>query len=506
MEEGGDSPCRVAFGVGAAGNSLRIRHPDKYTELCWEIEWTAGAIEWAFGLARRTTVADNGGRTADHISCWPHFSFKGHWPPTELGQAVKGALTATLTMPDPAKMPFLGIEGLSGSAFRVFLNRFLSSLPGAQYLELGVGIGSAMASALHGNRISAIGIDDFSESVSARSRLWDNLAIVDVENCSFAVIEKPFDELALDDYGPFDVVFYDGPVTVEAAFHAISVATTAVKDVAVYIFDDWNAPEIREAYRRLIAAGRVREMAAIDIRTTLDNSHPSFYGTHSGWHNGYKLALLERQHIPCAPKPLLPTTMSEAGARISTIETATTFEWRASVQLGDDFPHAAAFGSLGTTASLNSYSLTNVIFSFVTMLVYSELRPIRETAYLVSEHELSMPAPTDIEYHDIAGTVIQPLCRAWENYYHWTAQCLPAMLASIEAGRGDLLALPHLSSRQEESLRLLGLHDFPRFLLHRNRSYGFKDLEVCDLTYGGSSFQISTTVRKIFSLLAVWHG
>ncbi len=496
--EGVRSPYRVGFGAGARGASLRMVHPDPYCQLGWSMAWVAGALEWAFGASRIDAEADNGSIAAGD-QYWPHIRFHGHWPQTPAGAACKAALEAALTMTDASSAAYLGIEGLSGAAFRVFLNGLLRGLPQARYLELGVGVGSAMAAALHGNAVSATGIDDFSESKAAKARLLDNVGRVDRAQSAFRLIEESFDAVSLDGEEPFDVVFYDGPVAADAVVTALSAALPAMKDVAVYIFDDWNAQPVREGYRRLVDGGYVREIAAIDIRTTLNNGHPSFYGAQSGWHNGCRIALLERLALP-QPATTTPTTMSEAGAEVVAIESAAPFHGAGSVVLGATFPNAGFFERRERTSTQNSYLLRDVVCSFRTMLVYAKGRPIRETSYLVSDDEFAQPAPPrqETEFPDTPQTVIQPLSRPWPNYYHWIAQCLPAILAGTSRGGDKRLALPHLNRRYEESLALLGVQDYPRLTVQMGRAYGFRALEVSDFIYGRSAFVISTTARDVF--------
>jgi hypothetical protein len=507
-DAGTDPLYRVASRSGANGEPPAKLDLDAYDRLCWAMGWTTGAIGRAFAPARNERVAHPENLTPDDATPVPFFFFPNHWPEGTLSDACKAALAAALAMPDAGRTPFLDIEGLSGAGFRTFLNALLRGIPNARYLELGVGIGSTLATALHGNDVYAVGVDNFLESPDARTTLDANLARIDRQRGSLTILQKSFDELDVDEYGPFDVVFYDGPVAASAVVQAISVASRATRDLAIYIFDDWNFPEIRHGYISLLTNGELREIAAIDVRTTLDNSHPAIYGAVSGWHNGCRIALLQRQHAPRRLGATPATSMAQVGAERSTIETAMAFAGRGSIRLGEAFPNADFFGRCAMTASLDRYRLKDVVCSFATMLVYAAGSPIRETAYLVSEEELQGPPPvaSETEFHDFPQTVIQPLSRGWQNHFHWMAQCLPAALVGAASGCDALLALPPLAPRQEESLYLLGLHDHKRFPIQPGRAYGFRRLEVSDFIYGHSSFQLSSTVREVYQIMKARVG
>jgi len=107
------------------------------------------------------------------------------------------------------------------------------------------------------------------------------------------------------------------------------------------------------------------------------------------------------------------------------------------------------------------------------------------------------PASDQIQRCESSIPVVQPLSRAWKNYYHWVAQTLPAILAGIDKGPG-LIALPELTSGQEETIRLLGLHDYPRFRIEIGKSYSFRHLKVSDFVAGRSSFEISLHMQRVF--------
>ncbi len=159
-----------------------------------------------------------------------------------------------------------------------------------------------------------------------------------------------------------------------------------------------------------------------------------------------------------------------------------------------------SFQKRSHAARLNTYVLHEVTCNFATMLVYSEGRPIKETGYLVSDNELlaSAPPADRVEICELTDLVVQPLSRAWRNYYHWTVQTLPAILIGTESDDPQILALPTLTPAQEEAILLLGLREYPRFPVMLEKAYHFHRLQVSDFIAGRSSFEISITTKRVF--------
>jgi hypothetical protein len=55
------------------------------------------------------------------------------------------------------------IDGMSGTKYRFFINSLVRGLPDARYLEVGSWAGSTLCSAIHGNKVLAVAIDNWSE-------------------------------------------------------------------------------------------------------------------------------------------------------------------------------------------------------------------------------------------------------------------------------------------------------------------------------------------------------
>ena len=91
--------------------------------------------------------------------------------------------------------------------------------------------------------------------------------------------------------------------------------------------------------------------------------------------------------------------------------------------------------------------------------------------------------------------------RAYQNYYHWMTQCLPAIALSVRhLGSGNcVLALPPLSAWQEQSLTLLGLTDTPRIAINLSHHYYFHKAHFCEYLNGSAAFFLSPRLLQILN-------
>jgi hypothetical protein len=152
----------------------------------------------------------------------------------------------------------LDIHGITSNKVKCFLNN-ICDIDGATYLEIGVFRGATFCSAIHGNNIKSIAIDNFMspnltpKGVSQKiGNLYKhNIDILpqeefinnvkkygDVENISvYKTDYQTFDFKTLPNV---DIIFYDG----ETKFHDQYVALTNMLPIfskeTIIIMDDWN--------------------------------------------------------------------------------------------------------------------------------------------------------------------------------------------------------------------------------------------------------------------------
>lgn len=189
------------------------------------------------------------------------------------------------------------VPGMSGARYRRFVNALAASLPDARYLEVGVFKGSTLCSAISGNRIRAVGIDNWSEfdgshqvAAAAVARFLDGGAEVRLVEADY----RTADFAAL---GRFNIYFYDGPVSGADLMSGLMQACPALDDDFVFIVDDWNWAAVRTATMAAIDTLGMEIVHRISVRTTDDDRHPphsGFDAQTTDWHNGYFIAVLRK--------------------------------------------------------------------------------------------------------------------------------------------------------------------------------------------------------------------
>jgi len=113
---------------------------------------------------------------------------------------------------------------------------------------------------------------------------------------------------------------------------------------------------------------------------------------------------------------------------------------------------------------------------------------IKETQYGHSDAEFDgLEADLyGLRFCDTDKTAIIGYNVSWDNYYHWFAQCLPAIVHSVRVAGGDrcVLVVRGLRPWQEESLRILGLADMPRIEANVWKTYFFGKAIYCEYSGG----------------------
>jgi hypothetical protein len=152
----------------------------------------------------------------------------------------------------------LDIHGITSNKVRAFLNN-ICNIDGATYLEVGVFRGATFCSAIYGNNIHAIGIDNFMspnltpKGVSQKIGNYYKHNIETIPQEEFLLNVKKHGNVNKTsvyktDYQTFDfsalpnvdIIFYDG----ETKFHDQYVALTNMLPIfsneTILIMDDWN--------------------------------------------------------------------------------------------------------------------------------------------------------------------------------------------------------------------------------------------------------------------------
>ena len=190
----------------------------------------------------------------------------------------------------------LDLEGMSGRNYRLFINNLISSLPDPRYLEVGCWAGSTACSAMDGNRVTMLCIDNWTQFNGPKEAFFANVIATRTSLVNFYFLEADFRQVNYNTVGKYNCYLFDGPHAREDQYDGLMLALPALDDEFVFIVDDWNWEPVRDGTMQAIAAAGLKIKTSIDVRTTQHNAHPEFAGKHSDWHNGYFLSVLRKSH------------------------------------------------------------------------------------------------------------------------------------------------------------------------------------------------------------------
>lgn len=200
------------------------------------------------------------------------------------------------------------MSGMSGKKYRYFINNFISLIADPRYLEIGCWAGSTACSALYGNEVKVLCIDNWSEFVDPKTinpslnvknpkkEFEINTKKVISEKIDFKFIESDFRKINYNEVGKFNIYFFDGPHEIKDQYDGIAIVQPSLDDIFILIIDDWNTPHIRHGTLEAINDLNIKIISKIEIMTTQDNTMPKFFQCQfSDWHNGYLIAVCQKQ-------------------------------------------------------------------------------------------------------------------------------------------------------------------------------------------------------------------
>ena len=221
--------------------------------------------------------------------------FSGEWtdPIAEKMQdAWFSAISMEFKIPDWIRY----MDGASGKKYRYFINNLIGSLDDARYLEVGTWAGSTACSALYGNKVKTICIDNWSEFGGPKNLFFSNIDKIKSEDIDFSFIESDFNAVDYTGIGKFNVYMYDGDHSRENQYNGISKVLPALDDTFLLIVDDWNWERVRFGTFDAINDNSLKVISSIEIKTLQQEVWwaPDINGPYSDWHNGYFIALIKK--------------------------------------------------------------------------------------------------------------------------------------------------------------------------------------------------------------------
>ena len=184
------------------------------------------------------------------------------------------------------------MSGISGRKYRLFINNLIEAIPDPRYLEVGVWQVDPMRGHLWQSRSREPAIDNWSLFGEPSTTFFRNLERFKGPDAAVDFLEADFRDVDFAALGTFNVYFFDGPHTAQDQYDGLVSALPALEEQFVLIVDDWNWAQVREGTSSAIRDAHLSIDFQIDVRTTMDDTHPNVSGPDSSWHNGYLIAVV----------------------------------------------------------------------------------------------------------------------------------------------------------------------------------------------------------------------
>lgn len=211
-----------------------------------------------------------------------------------LAPAVRACFDAARTTERTLDPELLGMPGMSGWRYRQFINALVGAVPEPRYLEVGSWQGSTLCSAIAGNQLRATAIDNWSEFGGPAREFFANVSRYLTPGIALSVLARDFRAVRYEALGTHNIFLFDGPHEEQDQYDGISLALPALDMDFVLIIDDWNWDWVRRGTTRALRELGLPVSLAIEVRTSLDNSHGDPWCEHSEWHNGYFIAAVSK--------------------------------------------------------------------------------------------------------------------------------------------------------------------------------------------------------------------
>lgn len=160
-------------------------------------------------------------------------------------------------------------------------------------------MGSTLCSAIDGNDVTALAIDNWSEFGGPSSEFYKSVGGADIRQARISVLNSDFRKVRWDSIGSYNIYLFDGPHSYQDQYDGIAEALPALDREFVFVVDDWNWPDVRSGTRRAIEDIGLNVQFEIEVRSTMNDIHPGEQGMptneNSDWHNGYYFAVLNKR-------------------------------------------------------------------------------------------------------------------------------------------------------------------------------------------------------------------
>lgn len=214
-----------------------------------------------------------------------------------LVKKVLSAMQATLNGQSKVPTQILSMKGMSGRRYRSFINTLIEIMPNPAYLEVGSWAGSTLCSAIYGNTLRALAIDNWSEFGGPSNVFFEEVSKYISNSIKLSVLNADFRDVPWKNIGEFNVFLFDGPHTFEDQRDGMELGLCAMEDEFVVIVDDWNWQKVRQGTLQALSRLNIDCLARIEILTSAHDGQPdvSLCMENSDWHDGYFIAVCRKK-------------------------------------------------------------------------------------------------------------------------------------------------------------------------------------------------------------------
>ena len=202
---------------------------------------------------------------------------------------------------EETKLPdwILSLYGMSGKQYRMFINNLIETVEDVRYLEIGSWSGSTACSAVYGNKVHSVCIDNWTQFGDVRNEFRKNInnTLKDEDENTVDLYEQDFREVDYGSIGKFNVYLFDGPHEIEDQYDGLKYALPTLDEIFIFLVDDWNDPRPREGTLKAIEELGVEVIYSMQIRTSngVDCVYPEVVLQDSHWHNGYYISVCKKK-------------------------------------------------------------------------------------------------------------------------------------------------------------------------------------------------------------------
>jgi hypothetical protein len=210
------------------------------------------------------------------------------------GQILEQSFLSAMEYDTKLSEQVLNMPGMSGKKYRTLINRLIEKTSDARYLEIGSWKGSTACSAMYGNTVNLICIDNFTFTDSNGGfhidELVDNINNVITDDIEVNIFDIDFRKVDYSAIGKFNVYFYDGPHDEKDQYDGVVLVQPALDDTFTLIVDDWNGPEVQRGTFNAIKNLNLEILCSIEIKVI----DPTESNEFSDWHFGYFISVLKK--------------------------------------------------------------------------------------------------------------------------------------------------------------------------------------------------------------------